>query len=258
MLARVVDAEDLRREWDAFSAEWINRSETRADAAREGLLDDWMLDVVGDVGDLDVIDLGCGEGRFCRMLAARGARTLGIDLQPTFVEYAEEKASATEHYIVGDMQSLVDVPDSFFDVAVSYLSLVDVPDQAAAIRAAFRVLAPGGRFVVCNLSPMNTASVDDVIWWRDDDGNKLHFVLDDYATEGPRRIAFPSGYVLTNFHRMLSTTVNDFLDAGFVLARLHEPLPTEAQLARVPDHEDLFRVPLFTIYHLRKPLLLQG
>lgn len=37
--------------------------------------------------------------------------------------------------------------DASFDVAVSYISLVDVPDEAAAVREAFRVLVPGGRFV---------------------------------------------------------------------------------------------------------------
>lgn len=38
-------------------------------------------------------------------------------------------------------------------LAVSYIPLVDVPDQGAAIREAYRVLTTGGRLVVCNLSP---------------------------------------------------------------------------------------------------------
>lgn len=57
----MVDPQSLRREWEAFSAEWIARSESKGDAAREGLLDDWMLAIIGDVTNLDVIDLGCGE-----------------------------------------------------------------------------------------------------------------------------------------------------------------------------------------------------
>jgi hypothetical protein len=73
------------------------------------------------------------------------------------------------------------------------------------------------------------------------------------ATEGARRIAFPSGQELTNFHRMLGTTINGFLDAGFDLTRVHEPLPTPDQLARFPANHDLFRVRIFTIYELAKP-----
>lgn len=249
----MVDMADLTSEWEAFSAEWIARCETNADAAREGLLDDWMISLVGDVTGLAVIDLGCGEGRFCRILAARGADTLGIDLQPSFIAYATCKAGPRETYRVADMQAIDEVADDLFDLAVSYISLVDVPDQAAAIGEAFRVLAPGGRFLVCNLSPMATASIDPALWCRDDAGQKRHFVLDDYVSEGPRRIVFTSGSELTNFHRSLSTTVNDFLDAGFILTRIYEPVPTAEQLHRVPENEDMLRVPLFTIYDLSKP-----
>lgn len=73
-LARTIDTDDLRHGWESFSAGWIARSAAKADAAREGLLDDWMLDVIGDVDDRYVIDLGCGEGRFsphaCRQRSA--------------------------------------------------------------------------------------------------------------------------------------------------------------------------------------------
>lgn len=249
----MVDAESLRLEWEDFAEEWIARSESRSDAAREGLLDDWMLDAVGEVEGLDVIDLGCGEGRFCRMLAARGARTLGVDLQEAFIDYATTKASPTEGYVLGDIQRLSQIPEASFDLAVSYITLVDVPDQQATVREAFRVLVPGGRFVVCNLSPMATAWTDGGPWARSDTGEKLHFMLDHYASEGPRQVRFDGGFTLTNFHRMLSTTINGFIDAGFRLERLHEPLPSPAQLARFPGNDDLFRVPIFTVYELAKP-----
>ncbi|HEU5306823.1 MAG TPA: hypothetical protein VFW97_05820 [Acidimicrobiia bacterium] len=90
-------------------------------------------------------------------------------------------------------------------------------------------------------------------WHVDEEGAKVHFVLDDYANEGPRRVVWRSGHEIANFHRMLSTTVNDFLAAGFVLRRLHEPLPTDEQLSRFPENRDMRRVPIFTIYDLEKP-----
>ncbi len=245
--------QDLAGEWAAFAPTWIERMSTGGDGAREGLLDDWMSDVVGDVAGRSVIDLGCGEGRFCRMLAARGARTLGVDMQPAFVDHARSLAGTSERYELGDVQSLGGVADGSFDLAVSYISLVDVPDQAAAVREAHRVLVPGGRFVICNLSPMATACHPGDPWVRDGEGRKLHYILDHYADEGPRDIPFPSGHRITNHHRMLSTTLDQLLDAGFQLRRLHEPLPTPAQLEAVPENDDLFRVPIFVIYDLVKP-----
>ena len=42
------------------------------------------------------------------------------------------------------------------------------------------------------------------------------------------------------------------LGAGFALTALHEPTPTPEQLARAPGNDDLFRVPIYVIYELRK------
>ena len=96
------------------------------------------------------------------------------------------------------------------------------------------------------------AQVEDP-WFRRPDRSKVHYILDDYAAEGPRDIPFPSGHRITNHHRMLSSTLDGFLDAGFQLRRLHEPLPNHEQLARAPGIDDLFRVPIFVIYDLVKP-----
>jgi len=77
-------------------------------------------------------------------------------------------------------------------------------------------------------------------------------ILDDYADEGPRSFPWPSGHVLTGFHRTMGTMLNTFLRTGFVLRGLHEPTPTPEQLRRAPANDDLFRVPIFVIYDLAK------
>ena len=106
-----------------------------------------MLHIVGVVADLKVVDLGCGEGRFCRMLAERGAETLGVDLQAMFITNAEARKGPRERYEVGDIQHLDGVASDSFDFAIAYITLVDVPNQLATITEAFRVLRPGGRYI---------------------------------------------------------------------------------------------------------------
>ena len=242
--------EQLRAEWAAAAPSWIARMRCeRGDPSRRGLLDDWMLDAVGDVRGLDVVDLGCGEGSFGKMLAERGARVTGIDACPAMVDAANARRGASERYQVNDMESLAGIRDGQFDLAVSYISLVDVADFRRAIAEAFRVLRPGGRFVACNLAPMVTASGT---WERDGNGKKLHYRLDDYMVEGVRVTAMVGGR-FSNFHRTLSSYISAFLDAGFVLQGLREPYPNAEQLAREPSNDDLLRAPLFIIYLLRKP-----
>jgi 2-polyprenyl-3-methyl-5-hydroxy-6-metoxy-1,4-benzoquinol methylase len=50
-----------------------------------GILHAWLPDVAG----LDILDLGCGAGRFSRELADRGAKVMGVDFSPQSIEIAK-------------------------------------------------------------------------------------------------------------------------------------------------------------------------
>jgi SAM-dependent methyltransferase len=244
--------EQMAAEWTDFAQNWIDRIRSpRGDPSRVALLDDWMLDAVGNVEGADVIDLGCGEGRFSRMLASLGARVTGVDLSAPMIAAAAgaSPTSARETYAVGDMENLRAIAPDAFDIAVAYLTLVDVHDLASAVRETYRILRPGGRFVVCNLAPMVTAGN---MWVKYGDGTKIHYRLDNYMDESARAMVM-CGAVFHNFHRTLSTYINGFLSAGFALEGVSEPVPNQEQLIRDPSNADSLRVPLFIIYLLRKP-----
>lgn len=241
--------DQVREQWRDLADPWIEGTASGRNVYREGLLDAWMLVAVGDVSGVKTIDLGCGEGRFSRMLTARGAKVVGIDLCERFIEYAKGNRVGDEEYVVADMEDLGQFPDGRFDLAVSYVSLVDTPGLEKAVAEAHRVLRPGGRFVVCNLQPMCTAAN---AWSKDEQNTKLHFKLDSYFDEGPRDMRM-FGSAVTNFHRTLSSYVNCFLRTGFVLEALQEPKPSPAQVEACPEVDDNLRVPYFMIYTLRKP-----
>ena len=237
----------LRIQWTEAAQEWIETDQ----AIRTDMLDSWVLRALGDVSGKTVLDIGCGEGRFCRLLSERGAVVTGVDLTETLVERARTLGRKGETYLVGDAEDLEGVRDAAFDLAVSYVVLVDLLDYRRSIREAYRVLRPGGRFVVCNVHPMRTAAIDFVGWIRDY-GRKLFYPVDNYTEEGPREFAW-LGRQFVNMHRTLSNYVSAFLSAGFILEGLHEPIPSERQLAEHPEFDDEPRVPNFIVYVLKKP-----
>jgi ubiquinone/menaquinone biosynthesis C-methylase UbiE len=209
-----------------------------------------MLALCGDVTGMRVLDCGCGEGRFCRLLAQRGAAyILGLDLCAPMIDAARERQSDRDEYRVADVQDLDFLDDASFDLAVSYLNQCDLPDFARNTREVYRVLRPGGRFIVANLHPMRSAVGG---WLKDDEGRKQHVILDRYFDETERHWRM-RGSDVTNFHRTLMTYLDGFLAAGFTIERVVEPTATAESLERYPENDDELRVPNFIIYVLRKP-----
>ena len=240
---------DLNQEWIDLSEAWIEEARKGKNSTRNGLLDKPMLTACGDVTDKKIIDCGCGEGRFCRILAARGANyALGVDLCEPMIEAVRELQSETDEYCIADVQDLSFIENEMFDLAVSYLNQCDVPNLDSNNREVHRILKPGGRFIVANLHPMRSAVG---AWHRNSSGKKEHVILDRYFDEGDRTWKM-MGSEFTNFHRTLSTYISGFLNAGFSIEGIVEPTVDSEQLKDYPELDDELRVPNFIVYILKK------
>jgi len=99
-------------------------------------------------GERVLVD-GCGTGLDLRHLPP-GVEVTATDLTPAMVERTRRRAASLGRTVdarVMDAQAL-ELADGSFDAVVLHLILAVVPDPAAAIREAERVLRPGGRAVV--------------------------------------------------------------------------------------------------------------
>ncbi len=69
----------MASDWDKSAGAWIAAMSDAGDWAREAVLDPAMLARSMCTASRRILDVGCGEGRFCRMLGNTGAKTVGID-----------------------------------------------------------------------------------------------------------------------------------------------------------------------------------
>ncbi len=111
-----------------------------------------------DLHGLDVLDLGCGFGWFCRWARGAGAaRVLGIDVSEKMLA----RAQATTHdpvitYSRADLERLELSPESF-GVVYSSLALHYLADLDRLVAQVHRALRPGGSFVFSVEHPIYTA-----------------------------------------------------------------------------------------------------
>lgn len=106
-----------------------------------------------------VLDVGCGVGRWSRMLAAKGAIVTGVDLSPTMIAQAKQRAVADGvadrcQFRVQDLSHLE--VDGQFDVVLGVTVLQHILDPGLlrdAVRRMRSHLAPGGRMVLLEAAP---------------------------------------------------------------------------------------------------------
>lgn len=213
--------------WDQSAKAWIALMGTRGDFGREHVLDPAMLERVRGRRYQNALDIGCGEGRFCRSLQSLNIATIGIDPTPRLLDEARARDPHGDYRLAKAEQLPFEAAS--FDLVVSYLTLIDIADFRAALKEMQRVLKPGGTLLIANLNSFTTASPDG--WARDAGGRALHYPIDRYAEEIPNWVAW-SGLRIQNWHRPFSAYMKELLSLGLTLTFFDEPLPRSGDPAR--------------------------
>jgi SAM-dependent methyltransferase len=99
-----------------------------------------------------IVDLGCGSGKLARRLAAAGNAVTGVDASEEQIRLAraEKAAGAAPDFILAPMEN-TGLPDASFDLAVVSQALHHASEPSAAVREAYRLLAPDGRLLILDL-----------------------------------------------------------------------------------------------------------
>ncbi|WP_031495114.1 class I SAM-dependent methyltransferase [Bryobacter aggregatus] len=231
--------------WRESAPAWLTEIGSEGDYARQYILDAPMLQRIEGRNFQTALDLGCGEGRFCRMMQQRGLKTIGIDPTAAFIERARELDPQGDYRIEG--AEGLSVPAQSCDLVVSYLSLIDIPDLPLAVEKLVRTLRPGGVFLLANLTSFNTAAAPD--GWILDQHGQRRFAMDRYLEERSVWVEW-SGIRVQNWHRPLSTYMQLFLGHGLQLQHFAEPTPTGDNGHR---NDRYCRAPWFHIMEWKKP-----
>jgi ubiquinone/menaquinone biosynthesis C-methylase UbiE len=189
-------------------------------AATYDTMGNWLLELeepevdraLGDVKDLEVLDVGAGTGRHAVRVAQRGARVTAVDFSEEMLARARQKTGADRvRWLVHDVALPLPFESRSFDRVLSALVLEHIPvdDLASFFRDLGRVARDDGLIVVTAMHPamfLKGVSAN----FRDDSGEVR-----------------PRSYVAT-----LSDYVMGAIQAGLVIVSLAEHSVDEGLVAR--------------------------
>lgn len=207
--------------------------------------------VLPDFTNKAVLDLGCGYGWHCNYAVEQGAQSVvGIDQSKKMLEVAKEKFNSSKiSYILSSIED-IDFQKNSFDIVISSLALHYVKDYDRLIQKISEMVKVGGRILFTVEHPTFTAygSQD---WYYNEEGEILHFPVDNYYVEGKREAVF-LGTTMTKYHRTLSTYLDTLVQHGFQIDRVLEPEPAEKRLADGSLNNEMRRPMMLIISAFKK------
>ncbi len=233
--------------WNESAQAWVTSQGETGDFSRRHVLDGPMTARVAALGPVRALDVGCGEGRFCRIMRGLGVTPTGVDPTVALIDRARV-LDPDGDYRVGRAEAL-EFADGAFDLVVSYLSLIDIPDIRIAIPEMARVLRSGGRLLIANLTSFNTAGLGEDLGSSFGADGSYRFSLDGYLDERPQWVEW-SGIRIVNWHRPLETYMSLLIEQGLILTYFAEPAPTGGDPATVDRYR---RAPWSMMMEWRKP-----
>lgn len=206
-------------------AEWWSL-ELAGDPAYEEEVTPLVIDLVGDLQDRLVLDVGCGDGRLMSVFRSRGTRmVVGVDIERPLLA----SASRWGPVVRALLPNLGFLAPSLFDVIVVCLVLEHVEEDGVFFDEVARLIRPGGVLVVVMNHPFFTApgsapiEDDDEVLWRAGE-----YLSPGYTDE-------PAGTETVRFHhRPFADLLTHASHAGWDLDLLVERGPGSAQIDRHP------------------------
>lgn len=229
-----------------FLKSYLKRRE-RHDSPNNAIEGPIIHEMIGDVCNQNILDLGCGEGSFCQEVIEQGALYTGVEGSMQMAELAREKVcrlKGTIHH--GHMESYP-FPDSEFDLITSRFALHYVADVDGLFQRIHRSLKTEGRFVFSVQHPLTTSSFIS----KESGDRRGSWVVDDYFIEGERSEPWMD-QVVVKYHRSIERYYRGLIKAGFTVLDLREGTPQREHFSNEDEFKRRQRIPVVLAFSCTK------
>ena len=159
------NAARMMRSWRVNAPAWIEAVRGGLIASRRVATDEAIVNAVMALKPGRVLDVGCGEGWLCRVLAAAGVAAVGLDASPELITAARLSGGGEFHLTAYAELASLRPGIGTFPVIVCNFSLLE-EETGAVLWHLRRFLEPGGSLLIQTPHPGSGEGDDNRDGWR--------------------------------------------------------------------------------------------
>ena len=139
--------------WNHVADWYDNLLDERGSDHHEQLVLPGVMRLLDPRSNQHMLDIACGQGQLCRLLARAGVQPTGVDAAPRLIA-AAKKADPRGSYHAGDARELNSLGlQPIFDAASCVLALMNIEPMLPVLQGVRALLKPRGTFVAVMLHP---------------------------------------------------------------------------------------------------------
>lgn len=230
---KATNLSEQKQRWDAASEIWASCKQKGGNTLQKEIITKTLLKELGDVKQQVILDAGCGEGFYSRLMSGLGARVTGVDFSNNQIQKAKEIETTNNlgiKYINESVTNLKSIKNNSIDKIVSIMLTMYLDDSnlAKTMQEFQRVLKPDGELLIITRHPFTTRQKDEA-------NTGSHEYLAGYFSKKPfvNQLNLNGDKLEVKYYpRTISELFNCFTKAGFVVTKIDEPQPSKAALLK--------------------------
>jgi SAM-dependent methyltransferase len=230
-----------------FFSSYMKRRD-RKDSPNNAIEGPIISELLGDVQQKDILDLGCGEASFGKELLARGAASYtGVEGSDQMAVAAERNVADRNGTIIHESMESYHYPADALDIVTSRFAIHYVQDIHALFQHVHKSLKENGKFVFSVQHPLTTSSFAS----KQTGDRRGNWIVDDYFLEGERKEPWID-QVVVKYHRTIEQYFRTLASCGFTVTDLREGTPKREHFSSEEEFTRRRRIPVVLAFSCRK------
>lgn len=224
---------------EAFFSNYMKRR-GRKDSPNNAIERPIIYELMGDLQNKSILDLGCGDAAFGKELLNKGARFYtGIEGSEQIVKAAILNLTSDNGTIFQETMESYSYPTNEYDLVTSRFAIHYISTINLLFQNVHNTLKDRGKFVFSVQHPLTTSSFVS----KQTGDRRGNWVVDDYFLEGERKEPWID-QIVVKYHRTIETYYRALTDTGFTITDLREGTPKREHFSSDEEFKRRQRIPV--------------